>query len=115
MHGPLEVRAGGNASRAVMWGAVGDIVHELEVPPERPVYEDEDAEMKAKQDEWADGESRSDKEKEDGKRVVKIASGQGFVVALKANGEVWYRQVEDNVQFNWEYVSTPPCYIKQYR
>ncbi|KAI9637852.1 regulator of chromosome condensation 1/beta-lactamase-inhibitor protein II [Dioszegia hungarica] len=104
MNGPLGVRADGNASRAVMWGAVGDIVHELEALPERPTYEDEDAEMKAKQDEWADWDSRSDKAKEDGERVVKIASGQGFVVALKGNGEVWYRQVEENVHFNWEYL-----------
>lgn len=97
-----------------MWGAVGDIVHELEALPERPTYEDEDAEMKAKQDEWADWDSRSDKAKEDGERVVKIASGQGFVVALKGNGEVWYRQVEENVHFNWEYVSSSHCCLAPY-
>jgi SCF-associated factor 1 len=51
-------------------------------------------------------ENTPEKQKELDQKVVKIASGLDCIIALKANGEVWYRRVkEGESSAEWEYVS----------
>jgi SCF-associated factor 1 len=119
MNGPLGVRADGDESRAVRWGTIkGDVIDLLEDIPERPNYHDLDdgqikEELLAKVKEWEEVQhGMSDSQKVKAEKVVKIASGQGFIVALKANGEVWLRQVHETQQSHWEYVSfSPPPFL----
>lgn len=122
MNGPLGVKEDGDESRTVKWGAVGgdvDVVVELEGLPERPGWKDLGHlgdELKVKEAEWDAWESsqrKGNETREEAERVVKIASGQGFVVALKANGEVWFRLVQENREFEWEYVSSDSFVISQ--
>lgn len=89
----------------------GDAVEALEEVPEREKWDvkydvGEAEEMEAKEKEWDSPENRHTGGKDgDGEKVIKIASGQGFVVALKASGEVWVRLIDENRQAEWEYVS----------
>ncbi|WVQ98829.1 hypothetical protein IAU59_005960 [Kwoniella sp. CBS 9459] len=101
--------------RAVRWGTVGiDVVQTLPPVPSRPIYEGKDhgvhlpVGVKFKQDmeaDWIDYEStRSQRVVEDEQRVVKIASGEDFVVALKNNGEVWLTRVKEATPPIWQYL-----------
>ncbi|OCF36509.1 hypothetical protein I316_01758 [Kwoniella heveanensis BCC8398] len=102
--------------RAVRWGTVGnDVVQTLPLVPSRPTYDEDDsldmtlpAGVKSKQDlsaEWSEYQStRSQKAIEEGERVVKIASGEDFVVALKKNGEVWLTRVKQAAPPLWQYL-----------
>jgi hypothetical protein len=130
LNGPLGV-VGEDDSRAVRWGKVGDIVHELEDIPARPGpdIDDDDQELELEsggttRDESMEGEkhrgARRTREeieeewnkaapldgvsREKGEKVVKIASGSDFLVALKANGEVWFHRVREGEVASWEYV-----------
>ena len=102
-------------SRSLQWGSVSDqAISELEEVPRRPVYDDQRTEAVVEgptrselEEEWKQWRSTRNEgtliEKE---RVVKIASGLDFVLALKANGEVWFRRVTQNSWAStWEYVS----------
>lgn len=115
LDGPLSnpsVPKEDKASRELKWGKVGgSVVRQLEAIPERP---DIDArrdlelrEMKAtKEKEWdAYLQSGTDKTLEEGRKVVKIASGANFLLALRANGEVWVCWVQDEALGSWIYVS----------
>jgi SCF-associated factor 1 len=100
LYGPLGGRPDGDESRALKWGTVGSgVVVTLEDIPDRP-----DTEVgKSEWEEWENGQPS--KRLEEMQRVVKIDSGLDFVVALKGNGEVWYRRVKENQSNSWEYVS----------
>lgn len=88
---------------------------DLEEVPERPVWDEEWTEVEAEgptrpelEDEWNEWASTRDastlKEKE---KVVKIASGLDFVLALKGTGEVWFHRVAVGEKgASWIYVST---------
>ena len=85
--------------RIVKYGKVGNVVQGLDVLPSRPdepqvsgVWDEYDADTSAK-------------EKKDDEKVVKIASGEHFVLALKANGEVWIHATKVNEFKSWVYVS----------
>ncbi len=86
--------------------------------PKRPVWDQADVNVLLDDDET----SQSGRDIEDGWRtwtekydqktldeleqVVKIAGGLNFIIALKANGEVWFMRVHPEEGFNqWEYVS----------
>ena len=106
---------GADDSRSLKWGSVSDqAVSELEEVPKRPVYDDLRTEV------MPEGPTRSELEEEwkqwtstrnettllETERVVKIASGLDFVLALKANGEVWFCRVTQDTRISsWEYVS----------
>lgn len=40
------------------------------------------------------------------RQVVKIASGQDFLVALLENGEVWFRALRESGAGDWQFVRT---------
>lgn len=67
--------------------------------------------MKAKKTtkdaEWEEAEQggTSSETQEDKEKPIKIASGADFLLALKANGEVWACSVRDPVIGDWIYVS----------
>lgn len=125
LHGPLRPASPASedategSGRDLKWGQVGgSIVRSLDPLPERPALhispdvpdrgQDQKARRKAKDAEWAEYESQSVdlKAREDGNKVVKIASGADFLVALKANGEVWACPVRDGDVGIWIYVSS---------
>ncbi|WWD10033.1 hypothetical protein V865_008166 [Kwoniella europaea PYCC6329] len=57
------------------------------------------------QDEWDEYErSRSPKVLEEEQKIVKIASGEDFIVALKKNGEVWLIKVKEGESLLWQYM-----------
>jgi SCF-associated factor 1 len=96
----LGVRPDGDTSRALRYGTVGeDVVDVLEGIPTRPddVFGQSDWEA------WEKGLRA--RQLEESERVVKIASGLDFVVALKGNGEVWHRKVRTKETCSWQYVS----------
>ncbi|KAL7424224.1 hypothetical protein Q5752_001810 [Cryptotrichosporon argae] len=104
LHGPLGAvtsEDGGedDVSRALRWGTVGGgIVHHLDAVPRRPgPVEGEEA----LEQQWADLPRWRDDEDE---KVVKIASGLGWVVALKARGEVWAAKVRPDSIGAWTYL-----------
>lgn len=132
LNGPLGV-VGEDDSRAVRWGKVGDIVHELEDIPPRPGIDDDDynndepelesggtvreerlTEVEGQrgarrtreeiEEEWNRAAPLDGVSREKGEKVVKIASGSDFLVALKANGEVWFLRVREGEVASWEYV-----------
>ena len=78
--------------------------------PNRPGPSNDDAvSISAEHDalwtEWAS--SRNEGFLEDSKKVVKIASGDSFVLALRASGEVWMAPLrEGQAPVAWEYVRT---------
>jgi SCF-associated factor 1 len=84
------------------------VVSQLESIPERPeleVNEELKGRKEAKDQEWADWQANlTDKTLEEGRKVVKIASGVDFLLALRANGEVWACSVADNTLGPWTYV-----------
>ncbi len=114
LHGPLGVHED-DESRALKWGTVtGEPVWELEEIPRRPVWDEKWTEVAAEgrmrqelEDEWDEWTSTRDAETLQEKvRVVKIASGLDFVLALKGNGEVWIRRVgQQERNAVWEYVN----------
>lgn len=88
---------------------MGNIITTLEGLPLRPDLVDESAEVEHVETEiWKTyDENTPEKQKELDQKVVKIASGLDCIIALKANGEVWYRRVkEGEPSSEWEYVST---------
>jgi SCF-associated factor 1 len=94
LHGPLGVGEDGDETRSIKWGTVGYGVETLEEIPRRPGGGTE-------WDEWQGGISV--KRLEELEKVVKIGSGLDFIVALKGNGEVWFRSLE--LGESWEFVS----------
>ncbi|TXT15698.1 hypothetical protein VHUM_00201 [Vanrija humicola] len=84
LHGPLGVDED-DLSRALRWGTVGDVVVTLPPIPARPQWTEEYSLQH-----WDDWEARrTDKELAASQRVVKIACGHEFLLALKGSGEVW--------------------------
>lgn len=68
------------------------------------------------EEEWNRAAPLDGVSREKGEKVVKIASGSDFLVALKANGEVWFHRVREGEVSSWEYVrdrvtavQTPPA------
>jgi len=58
--------------------------------------------------EWTNWQANlTDKTVEEGRKVVKIASGADFLLALRASGEVWACSVAHNTLGSWIYVSLP--------
>ena len=116
LHGPLGVEAD-DQSRSLRWGTVGDVVLELEQIPKRPTADEEwtDAEADGRtraelEDEWREWTvMRDTKTLADKEKVVKIACGLDFVLALKGNGEVWFRHVtEGERNVTWTHVCSHP-------
>ena len=69
-----------------------------------------------KEEEWANWQANlTDKTIEEGRKVVKIASGADFLLALRASGEVWACSVANNTLGPWIYVRPPLtafCHVK---
>jgi hypothetical protein len=84
----------------------------MEAIPERPELEVEESmqeRKKAKDQEWANWQlNPTSKTVEEGKKVVKIACGENFVLALRASGEVWACSVIQQSPGPWIYVSFSP-------
>jgi SCF-associated factor 1 len=100
------------STRELKWGKVnGSVVRLLENIPERPemVVEEELVMRKEeKEREWANWQANlTDKTIEEGRKVVKIASGADFLLALRASGEVWACSVAHNTLGPWTYVRPP--------
>jgi SCF-associated factor 1 len=100
------------STRELKWGKVnGSVVRLLENIPERPesVVEEELVMRKEeKEREWTNWQANlTDKTIEEGRKVVKIASGADFLLALRASGEVWACSVAHNTLGPWNYVSPP--------
>ncbi|ODO10811.1 hypothetical protein I350_01409 [Cryptococcus amylolentus CBS 6273] len=104
--------------RALRWGKVGpDVVHELPSIPDRPGLDEEDdkrleyrgrdrgghtsQELRAL---WSEYESTTSRNSQDDQRVVKLASGADFLLALKANGEVWHISLKQDQPSRWRYL-----------
>jgi SCF-associated factor 1 len=100
------------STRELKWGKVGSVVRLLETIPARPELEvgEELKEMKeAKDEEWRNWQvNLTDKTIEEGRKVVKIASGADFLLALRASGEVWACSVSQNTLGEWIYVRPLP-------
>lgn len=107
----------GRTDRDLKWGQVGgSVVRLVEALPSRPVLDVDRPEQKerkkAKDTEWGDWEGNLTSSMiDEGSKVVKIASGADFLVALKGNGEVWACSVRDTIIGAWVYVrhSTSPA------
>lgn len=90
-----------NTARMFKWGTVsGEVVVMAEPIPPRPersstLPEEHDAL-------WP--KNLAAKAEADGQRVIKIACGRDFIVALRANGEVWAARTSDGVIAPWEYM-----------
>lgn len=103
-----------NGARSLRWGTVtGDVLYELPAIPLRPEHliqtaEDSNSDTKALElldVEWKEYDSTHAPETlRDGQKVIKIASGLEFILALKKNGEVWYTPVKDGVPPVWYFV-----------
>lgn len=99
------------STRELKWGKVnGSVVRLLESIPERPelhVEEEFVGKKEEKDKEWANWQANlTDYTIEEGRKVVKIASGEDFLLALRASGEVWACSVADNTLGEWVYVSS---------
>ncbi|KAL0254049.1 hypothetical protein I308_101428 [Cryptococcus tetragattii IND107] len=82
-----------NGSRSLRWGTTAE-----DSNSDAKVLELLDAE-------WKEYDSAHTPETvRDGQKVIKIASGLEFILALKKNGEVWYIQVKDGVPPVWYFV-----------
>ncbi|KAL1413473.1 hypothetical protein Q8F55_001242 [Vanrija albida] len=115
LHGPLGVDED-DLSRALRWGTVGDVVLTLPPIPARPRWPDEEdgrgqpedaALRKQLEQQWDEWEAReTEKTLAAAERVVKIACGHDFVLALKGSGEVWLiPTTHDGVaSARWEYL-----------
>ena len=93
----------------------GSVVRQMDAIPERPELVVEGAlqgRKKAKDDEWANWQTNlTSKTIEEGRKVVKIASGENFVLALRASGEVWACSVMQQTPGPWIYVRVLPFQI----
>lgn len=100
MDGPVCVD-GADMSRMFKWGKVsGEVVLTADPIPARP-------EMSSTLPEEHDAlwpKYLSPKDEAEGQRVIKIACGRDFVVALRRNGEVWAARTADGVIAPWEYL-----------
>ncbi|WVW82946.1 hypothetical protein I302_104961 [Kwoniella bestiolae CBS 10118] len=105
----------GDEDRGLKYGKVGDnVLVTLPSLPSRPGSQASasktDNEFKIQrrkelQDQWSDYESsRAPRQLEAEQIVVKIASGEDFVVALKQNGEVWLIRVKEGGRLVWQYM-----------
>ncbi|WVQ71765.1 hypothetical protein IAR50_001306 [Cryptococcus sp. DSM 104548] len=124
LNGPMKPTNGDNEDddddneRALKWGKVGpDVVYELPSIPERPELDQEDdkhfeygsrdrgghtsQELRAL---WSEYESTRSRPSEDDQKVVKLASGGEFLLALKKNGEVWHIGLKDDLPLRWRYL-----------
>ena len=112
-----EVGGSGPDPRAMRWGKVGDIIETSPSIPPRPTFESDSrpkvgeetswAELEALDNAWRAYEAKSSgKGKDEEEKVIKIASGSDFLVALRANGEVWFRHVGPDEPAEWIFVST---------
>lgn len=90
-------------SNMVRWGTVNDsVVQELpEIPARLPSSEEHDEMWTA----WA--AELSQRALAELQRVVKIASGADFLIALKGNGEVWFHSIKEASLSDWIYVYPP--------
>ncbi|WWC69286.1 uncharacterized protein I206_103224 [Kwoniella pini CBS 10737] len=117
LNGPVFDSEENKDERALKHGKVGEgVLITLPPIPTRPVRKDilagdtREFEAKSQREEnlemaWAEYQStRSLKLLEEEQRVVKIASGEDFLVALKKNGEVWLTVVKDGVAPKWQYM-----------
>lgn len=103
-----------NDARGLRWGTVtGDVLYELPAVPLRPEYvtpSAEDSKSGAKDlgrldAEWKEYDTTHTAETlEEGQKIIKIASGLEFILALKKNGEVWFTPVKDGVRPVWYFV-----------
>ena len=98
------------STRELKWGKVnGSVVRLIESIPERPALEVGEGmkeKKEAKDEEWENWQANlTDKTIEEGRKVVKIASGADFLLALRASGEVWACSVSHNTIGQWIYVS----------
>jgi SCF-associated factor 1 len=100
MDGPVCID-GANTARMFKWGTVnGDIMQAADPIPARPwlnssLAEEHDAMWPELHDEKAKAEAQ---------RVIKIACGSTFIVALRKNGEVWMARTSDGTMGAWEYM-----------
>ncbi|WVQ78399.1 hypothetical protein IAT38_000485 [Cryptococcus sp. DSM 104549] len=115
LHGPNTQDEGAQArGRDLKWGTVGaGVVETLDAIPTRPTLEEmletsADGHEKWLHDlevQWTEHESvRGQKELADGQKVVKIAGGLEFLIALKKNGEVWYTRVKEGEAPFWQFL-----------
>jgi SCF-associated factor 1 len=97
----------------IRYGRVGeDVIFSAPSVPSRPKVSRESDESKPGHDQqWAEWESsRTERSVEAGERIVKIASGDSFVLALRANGEVWLAPLQEGqAPVVWEYVRSLSC------
>ncbi|GMK59581.1 hypothetical protein CspeluHIS016_0801870 [Cutaneotrichosporon spelunceum] len=100
MDGPICID-GVNSAREFKWGTVsGDIVQPVDAIPPRPevnstLSEEHDALWPTEYGEKAQVEAQ---------RVIRIACGRDFIVALRRNGEVWAARTSDGTIGAWEYM-----------
>ncbi|WWD16048.1 hypothetical protein CI109_100473 [Kwoniella shandongensis] len=128
LNGPIGVFTDSDgdedSSRALRWGTVGnDVVVTLPEIPERPVLDTHDDDWtdlggevvtgavkgpkmrKELEDEWKDYEStRTAKDLAEGQKVVRIAGGLEFLIALRKNGEVWHTRVKERHPITWQFL-----------
>ncbi|WVN86742.1 uncharacterized protein L203_101914 [Cryptococcus depauperatus CBS 7841] len=105
--------------RGLRWGQVkSEVVIELPSLSSRPNWEgnppdNEGSGAEGKsgktweqlEDEWNAYESvRTTEEISESQKVIKIASGLDFLIALRKNGEVWYTKVHTGEAFSWLYL-----------
>ena len=93
------------------------MVEELEAIPDRPAWDEikhpivpgPKRSRSQIEKEWQDYERTKlpSVKGEDEHKVIKIASGSYFLIALKRNGEVWFRRTGEAYEGGamWEYVS----------
>ncbi|WWC60959.1 uncharacterized protein I303_103536 [Kwoniella dejecticola CBS 10117] len=126
LSGPLSDSEEKKEQRGLKYGEVGEgILMTLPPLPSRPAAEPSNAstseiETKSRNRfarkkeldvEWNEyTASRTPKLLEEEQRVVKVASGEDFILALKKNGEVWLTRIKEGVIPRWQYMiffSTP--------
>ena len=112
-----EIEGSGPDPRAMRWGKVGDIIETSSPIPARPVVDAGRAprrgeeipweQLKKIDDAWREDEGKPSRNKseQEQEKVVKIASGSDFLVALRSNGEVWFRHVRSEEPNEWIFVS----------
>ena len=112
-----ETEGSGPDPRALRWGKVGDIIETSAQIPPRPAFDAGKTprsgeeisweRLKKLDDAWREDEGKMsrNKSKQEQEKVVKIASGSDFLVALRYNGEVWFRYVRSGEPTEWIFVS----------
>jgi len=87
-------------------GSVARLIENIPERPELEVGEGMEEKKAAKDEEWENWQANlTDKTIEEGRKVVKIASGADFLLALRASGEVWACSVSHNTIGQWIHVS----------